>query len=446
MNKNKETKHYDGKQQMYGEDSDAVNEKTKESHMQIAKTPSCIELEGPLADIFSTTVYHKIHNELANCYSKHKNNIFECVAEKHRMSSRNDMAVLEVIDGYEAAGNITGDLYQSLKRIKEVRGCLNTYSLKNYGIILSLIDFILFDFYMRLGKPGKAIGAFQRAVACIQQHAPSTWTALIYAEQGYVYDRLIQTFPHNRINNRKCALKYFTLAREHCLCVQHLGNMFLYLPMLFTLHIIHVTLDIPTIPTLSYYHESDILYQRLIQFNVSETDLTKVQDMLKAIVEKKTELNTDLEARVQERIVLVALIMNIRLTQFNLKKKEYQSAKQYLDMAFELNYDWTKRSTRFKNPVFTDNLKGNNLSKNIGNVLDDLHHKLKINLDISSTFETKSEPISDSLSSEPDVTGPPSGLKSLTDESMRTEKEGRQCNVCYSSGDIQDNSDSSILV
>lgn len=411
----------------------------EQSVVSVCRTPDWINIQGPLAFSTEFIIFEKIYEELECYQNKHpSNNLLMYVKAKLEMSNRDDMAVISHIQGIAASRDITGDIQQALTQCKQIIYTLHTYHLKNPGIIASQVYWLMYDYYMYKRKPGKAYSALQAAVGCTQHHAPSLWTARVCDLQGIMYDRLAQIRPGHRKKYQDMALRCYTKAREHCLFLPGQDEINSYYPILHTLHMTHIMLDMPTLNTISEFSKSDIVYQRLIMNGKCTVPLCHVieaQKLLTCMESQVTRLTAVWRAYPNECICIGSIVVNIRLTQLAINKKEYKVALDCIESGIVLYDKWSKfpsiyTDTHFKN--YPD------LAQGIKLTLDEVYGRLII----ISQPEPPPEPLSDSLSSElSDI--PPSGLKILTDESMMVEKQAKRnaYQFTYSSGDIFSRSD-----
>lgn len=385
--------------------------------IDIISTPGWLELQGPLANYDSMTIYLKIEKEL-NIYSSEfgRSGVFNYLSRKLASSNKDDMAVMTTIQGYYAAHYITGDSKKALKQCKDIIPKVNAYNLRNPFIIFSNVCYNFFIYYMRKGKPGKAYAAIQKAVSCIQNHAPSSWTALVYRIQGDMYNRLAQVRPKHRSKYQQMSVQCYTSARDHysyqgC---EHEEN-FLYYPVFFTLDMVHVALDMPTIHTIRDFRDSDIVYQRLSECNLSYSDVIKAQDMLKCASAKAASLTASCKLGIDEICLICELIINIRLSQLEFGVKNYLLSMEYLEMAFGLYKAWFDFAQEYKSTKF---VTYPNIPKDVKKTMENIRDSINIRLHnfSSPTFQLHLDS-SNSLNSDSD--GLPSRLISVYPNDMK---------------------------
>lgn len=200
---------------------------------------------------------------------------------------------------------------------------------------------------------------------------------------------------------------------------------------------IHVKLDMPTLYTISAFPAgSDIVYQRLCECVVTHRQVSEAQDMLRSVTPHIHTVTPVWRIAINERVIICAIFLNIRLTQLAIIDKEYRSGLDYITTGVTLYGDWCDHASRYTNTRFKQHP---HLVQDTKKVLDNLHDLLVI---IPSTSPAcQSEPLSDSLSSEPSDAAT-SRLKQLTDASRKAEKQTRRdaYEFPYSSGDIRTDS------
>ena len=144
--------------------------------------------------------------------------------KKFEQSKKDDMAVMSLILGTDAARYLTFDTQQAVTKCKQLLHDIHTYHLKYPAIAESQLNWNMCAYYIYKGKPGKAHSVLQAAVSCIQNHSPSAWTAQVFDLQGYMYDRLAHVRSGHRRKYQDLALTCYTQAREHCFAQPLSGN------------------------------------------------------------------------------------------------------------------------------------------------------------------------------------------------------------------------------
>lgn len=365
----------------------AANCKHEQNELvEVCKTPGMIYLHGALSKTNEVNIYTKIKEDLMTVHKQHKNINLVFILKKQfeqRKCYSDDIPLMTLIQGLYAAKAITGDHKSSFVECKKLKEQIPACNLRDPFIISSTLFNHLFLYYMRNDKVGKAYSALQIAVNFIQEFSPSPWTALVYHSQGLINDRLAQIKLAKRKIYQDVALKAFKNARDHYThAVCQVGDMYAYYPILYTIYIIYIQLDMPIIQTIVRYANSTIVCNRLRQNCLSDSDIEETRCLLNSISKQKESLAEWCKNTASELVLIGMLYLNIRKAQLALESKEYatsmDSCKAGLDIFNEWKLLYCIQDSCFKRDSFF--IKEPSLARDIKIILDELQNKTVLQL------------------------------------------------------------------
>lgn len=350
------------------------------------KSPERLRPEGLVAKIDRQNIHDMIFTELRNfhnhnkpiCLFEHLETIFQRMKCDSTAKS-GDYAVMTLVQGCRAASWLTNEPRKAIRRYKRLKGSLFEYNLQHSDVVKALLLYNYFVLYMDKNKPGKAYAAMQHAKSCLSEHFPSTWTSLLLKMECRMYDRLVQIRVKNRSQWQKMAVDSYRLARSHSL-EQDNG---LYFPIMYTVDIMYITMDMPTIDTTRDFRDTEIILERLNNFKISNPMIDEAGRMLQDVSDKITTLCPSYQYKTNERIFYIGNIyFNIRKAQLLLSSDNNRDeSMKYLEQGLEVYKMWSIDSGQNKDSEFQ---YCPNLAKNIKYFLDRFYHDLLVIMDVGN--------------------------------------------------------------